>query len=55
MYDIEEILPDVLISNVYAVMNFEHVEKLTELCTSAGIVVPTLLKINVDKSCTFWG
>lgn len=53
MYDFEEILPDILLSNVYADMNFDHINKLTDLNVLAGIEVPSLSQSNKER-CKFY-
>lgn len=48
-YDFEAILPDLLLNFGYADLNLEHLGKLTELCTSAGIYLPPPLKKNFES------
>lgn len=47
--DIEDILPDFLLNIGYADKNFDHVSKLTELCNSVGINLPSSLKPNFEN------
>jgi len=51
MYDFEAILPDILFNIGYADINNGHIEKLTELCISVGIDMPSLLKNNDKQQC----
>ncbi|XP_025420540.1 putative ATP-dependent RNA helicase TDRD12 isoform X2 [Sipha flava] len=48
-YDFIDILPGSLLNFGYADKNFDHITKLTDLCTAAGINLPSTLKQNVEN------